>query len=109
MPLSPARMKQLVDYWKPFVITHRDSTRTYDSSIDGESRTALDLIRREACNGLTAETVLGCYSCTRGPAAQTAAISCFMCMRPLLFILSNLLMANHSLNKSSSVSSACTL
>ena len=51
-------------------ITHRDSTRVYDSSIDGESRAALDLIRREACNGLTAETVLGCYSCTRGPAAQ---------------------------------------
>ena len=51
-------------------ITHRDSTRVYDSSIDGESRTALDLIRREACSGLTAETVLGCYSCTRGPAAR---------------------------------------
>lgn len=27
-------------------------------------------MRREVCNGLTVEAVLGCYSCTRSPAAH---------------------------------------
>ena len=37
---------------------------------DRETQAALDLIRKEACNGLKAETVIRSYSCSRGPAAR---------------------------------------
>ena len=51
-------------------ITHRSSTQIVTEPIDDETRAALELIQREACNGLTAERVLSCYTCSRGPAVR---------------------------------------
>lgn len=51
-------------------VVQRDSSRVFKAPPDRETRAALDLIRKEACNGLKAETVIGTYSCSRGPAAR---------------------------------------
>ena len=50
-------------------IIHRESTRIPRMSADPQVDAALQLIRNEACNGLTAETVLQTFSCSRTSAA----------------------------------------
>ena len=51
-------------------VVRRESSRVLKLPPDGETQAALDLIRKEACNGLKAETVIQSYSCSRGPAAR---------------------------------------
>ena len=51
-------------------VSHRTSTRVLAAPADRETLAAIELIREKACTGLTAEAVLGCYSCSRGPAAR---------------------------------------
>lgn len=50
-------------------IIHRESTRRPRMSADPQVDAALQLIRNEACNGLTAETVMQSFSCSRTLAA----------------------------------------
>ena len=51
-------------------VSHRTSTRVLAAPADRETLAAIELIREKACTGLTAEAVLGCYCCSRGPAAR---------------------------------------
>ena len=51
-------------------VVRRESSRVFKTQPDRETQAALDLIRREACNGLKAETIINAYSCSRGPAAR---------------------------------------
>lgn len=51
-------------------VVRRESSRVLKTLPDRETQAALDLIRKEACNGLKAETVIQTYSCSRGPAAR---------------------------------------
>ena len=51
-------------------VIRRESSRVYKVPPDRETLAALDLIRKDACNGLKAETVIRTYSCSRGPAAR---------------------------------------
>ena len=51
-------------------VVRRESTRLLRIPPDRDTQSALDLIRKEACNGLKAETVIRSYSCSRGPAAR---------------------------------------
>ena len=51
-------------------IIRRTSTLSPSSTTDAETLAARELIRREACNGLRAETVLGTYHCSRPTAAR---------------------------------------
>ena len=51
-------------------ITRRTSTLAPKASADSEAQAALELIHREACNGLKAETILDCFTCSRGSAAR---------------------------------------
>ena len=48
----------------------RESSRVFKNQPDKDTLAALDLIRKDACNGLKAETVIQSYSCSRGPAAR---------------------------------------
>ena len=50
-------------------IIRRESTRIMPKSVDAEVDAALRLIRNEACNGLTAESVMRTFSCSRTLAA----------------------------------------
>ena len=52
-----------------FRIVHRASTRRLPGATDHEVAAALDLIRSESCNGLTAERVYASFSCSRPIAA----------------------------------------
>lgn len=51
-------------------VVRRASTRIARGATDREVQAALDLIRREACNGLQAETVMKTFACSRPIAAQ---------------------------------------
>lgn len=51
-------------------VVRRASTRVSRGATDREVIAALDLIRREACNGLQAETVMKTFKCSRPIAAQ---------------------------------------
>lgn len=61
---------QHVQHYAAESIVRRESSRLLKIPPDIETQAALDLIRKEACNGLKAETVIRTYSCSRGPAAQ---------------------------------------
>jgi len=50
-------------------IIRRESTRIMRKSVDTEVDAAVRLIRNEACNGLTAEAVMGTFACSRTLAA----------------------------------------
>lgn len=54
----------------PSRVVRRASTRLGRGSFDREVHAALELIRREACDGLQAETVMKTFSCSRPIAAQ---------------------------------------
>lgn len=51
-------------------VVRRESSCVFKNPPDKDTLAALDLIRKEACNGLKAETVIGGYSCSRSPAAR---------------------------------------
>lgn len=53
----------------PLRIARRASTRVGSNQIDSEVSAALELIRREACNGLKAEQVMATFGCSRPLAA----------------------------------------
>lgn len=54
----------------PLRTVRRASTRTTQGRHDAEVAAALELIRREACNGLRAETVMAGFACSRPIAAS---------------------------------------
>lgn len=54
----------------PLRVVNRATTRTTTSPSDRDVAAALDLIHREACTGLKAETVLASFACSRALAAS---------------------------------------
>ena len=62
--LDNPRMRPTSETFGPLRLVRRASTNRI-KRIDREVLTALDLIRREACNGLKARDVAACFPCTR--------------------------------------------
>ena len=51
-------------------VVRRESSCVFKNPPDKDTQNALDLIHKDACNGLKAETVIQNYSCSRSPAAR---------------------------------------